>query len=110
MRCRRVLIPTAGLALGFVLSVHPASAMTCRPWTRLSAAEKQATVEAMIDDALQSHEARKWDINRGAVGRCLHAQATEIAFEFDDVCSDSRTADMQAIQSVFKSYIWSCAG
>jgi hypothetical protein len=33
-----------------------------------------------------------------------------MALEFDDVCSDSRTADLQAIQRVFKTYIWSCAG
>jgi hypothetical protein len=31
-----------------------------------------------------------------------------MSYDFDDVCSDSRSAGMQAIQSVFKNYVWSC--
>ena len=111
MRNPRALIPTAaGLALGFVLAVNSASAMNCRAWLRLNAGQKEANVHAMIDDALRSNRGRQYDLNRGAVGRCLGANASQMAVDFDDVCSDSRSADMQAIHKVFKTYVWSCAG
>jgi len=111
MRNRRALIPTAaGLAFGFVLAANSASAMSCRPWLRLNAGQKEASVHAMIDDALRSNRGRQYDINRGVIGRCLYANASQMAVDFDDVCSESRSADMQAIHKVFKTYVWSCAG
>ena len=112
MRSFRALIPTsAGVVLGLVVAANSSSAaMSCRPWLRLNPGQKEATVHAMIDDALRSNRGRQYDINRGAVGRCLHGSASQMAVDFDDVCSDSRSADMQAIHKVFKSYVWSCAG
>src|SRR5262245_15578707 len=103
MRTSTLIPVAAGLALGFVLAVHPASAMSCKPWLRLNAAQKEATAHAMIDDALRSQRGRQYDINRAAVGQCLHANAYQMAVDFDGVCSDSRSADMQAIHKVFKS-------
>ena len=29
-------------------------------------------------------------------------------YDFDDACADSRTAGMQALNNVFKDYLWSC--
>ena len=111
MKNPRTLIPTAaGFALGFVLAVNSASAMSCRHWLRLNAAQKEAKVHAMIDDALRSNRGRQYDINRGAIGQCLGANASQMAANFDGVCSDSRSADMQAINKVFKTWVWSCAG
>ena len=107
---RAALSTAVGLLLGFVVAADAASAMHCHDWMRLDPARKQAAVQRMIDEALQSHRARQYNINRAAVGRCLTAHAAQMALEFDDVCSDSRTADLQAIQRVFKTYSWSCAG
>jgi hypothetical protein len=110
MRSAAALVPTAlGLALGLVLA-GPASATNCRSWLRLNAAQKEATVLGMIDDALGSNRARQYSVNREAIARCLLANGSQMMIAFDDVCSDSRTADMQAINRIFKGYVWSCAG
>ena len=109
-RHRGPLTAAGGLALVLLLPVQRASAMSCHAWLRLDDAQREAAVYAMIDDAIASNQARKWDINRGALRRCLQMQADWIGMDFDDVCSDSRTAGMQAIQTVFKSYIWNCSG
>jgi hypothetical protein len=98
-----------GLALGVVLAV-PASATNCRAWLRLNPAQREAAVLGMIDDALGSNRARQYSVNREAIARCLLSNGYQMMTGFDDVCSDSRTADMQAINRVFKSYVWSCAG
>ena len=111
MRTPRAMFATAaGFALGFVLAVNSASAQSCRAWLRLNAAQREATIHGMIDDALRSNRSRQYDINRAAVGHCLLENAPQMAIDFDGVCSDSRTADMQAIHRVFKTYVWSCAG
>jgi hypothetical protein len=107
---RPVIVTAAGFALGLVLAVDSASALSCRPWLRLNAAQREATIVGMIDDALQSNRSRQYEINRAAVARCLLENASNMAIDFDGVCSDSRTADMQAINRVFKTYVWSCAG
>src|SRR5262245_1539812 len=108
---RAALIPlAAGLALGFVPSASSDSTVSCRPWQRLNGPQKAATVPGMIDDALRSNRARQYDVNRDAMRRCLLARVTQMAIAFDDVCSDPRSADMQAINRVFKTYVWSCAG
>ena len=111
MRTPRAVIATAaGFALGFVLAVNSASALSCHTWLRLNAAQREATIPGMIEDALRSNRGRQYHINRAAVGRCLLENASRMAIDFDGVCSDSRTADMQAIHRVFKTYVWSCAG
>lgn len=98
-----------GLALGLVAVASPASAINCREWLSLDDAQKMATIDGMISDLLGSRGAgRQYDVHRGAIARCLSENANQMSYEFDDVCSDSRSANMQAIQRVFKSYAWSC--
>ena len=110
MRKPRLRIPLAVvLAMGLVLAARHASAMNCGRWSRLDAGQKEATVDGMIDDALGSSRGRQYDVNRDAIGRCLRESVYEIAISFDDVCANPRSADMQAIRNVFKSYVWSCA-
>jgi len=100
----------AGLALGLVAAASPASTIGCREWLRLDDDQKMATIDGMIGELLGSRgKVRQYDVHRGAIGRCLSENAYQMSYEFDDVCSDSRSADMQAIQRVFKNYVWSCS-
>lgn len=100
----------AGLAVGLVAAASPAATIGCREWLRLDDAQKMATIDGMIGDLLGSRGVvRQYDVHRGAIGRCLSENANPMSYEFDDVCSDSRSADMQAIQRVFKNYVWSCS-
>lgn len=106
----RVLIAVAvGLAMGLVLAARPASAMNCGRWSRLDAGQKEATVRGMIADALESNRGRQYDVNREAIGRCLRENVSQIAIAFDDICANPRSAEMQAIPNLFKTYVWSCA-
>ena len=100
----------AALIAGMLLVPGLASATSCREWTRLGPDEKEATVLGMIDDALRSNRGREFRVNREAIGRCLRENTAEMVVAFDDVCSDSRKAGMDAIREVFKTYVWSCAG
>jgi hypothetical protein len=110
MRNRRVPISlAAGLALGLLAAPSPAATIGCREWLRLDDPGKMATIDGMIADLLGSRgKVRQYDVHRGAIARCLGENAVQMSYEFDDVCSDSRSADMQAIQRVFKNYVWSC--
>ena len=111
MRNRRAGISlAAGLALGLVAAASHAATIGCRDWMHLDDAQKMATIDGMIGDLLKSSgKVRQYDVHRGAIGRCLGENAEQMSYDFDDVCSDSRSADMQAIQRVFKNYVWSCS-
>lgn len=110
MRGLRTLCSMAGgLALGLVAAANLASAIDCREWSRLDVPRKEAAIDAMIADMLQGQKVRQYDVHRGALGRCLSERAYQMELDFDDVCSDSRTADKQAIQRIFKTYVWSCS-
>ena len=104
-------IPTLLLALSVVLALaQPASAMKCSQWTRLSYDQKYQAISRMIDDAIVGQGGRQYRVNRNAIGRCLDSQIQNIFYDFEDTCADSSRAGMQALNSIFKNYIWSCAG
>ena len=110
MRALRALRSlTGGLALGLVAAVTPASAIDCREWSRLDVSQKEAAIDGMIADMLGGQLVRQYEVRRGDLGRCLSERAYQMQLDFDDVCSDSRSADMQAIQRIFKTYVWSCS-
>ena len=110
MRRRRILLQVAaGIAVGFVVvGARPASAIGCREWMRLDAAGKEAAIDDMIGAVVGGQRVRQYGVNRGALGRCLYSQVPDMAIDFDDTCSDSRNANMQAIPTRFKNYVWSC--
>lgn len=109
MRRLRALVSMAGAAaLSVVAAANPAAAINCREWLRLDAAQKEAAIDEMIGDVVGGQRVRQYGINRGALGRCLYARVSEMALDFDDACSDSRHAGMQAIETRFKTYVWSC--
>lgn len=93
-----------------LLLAAPASATSCQQWQRLGPDQKAATIDQMIQSAISGSRGRNYSVNRGAIERCLQRQSRSIQYAFDDVCSDSRTASMNAIRTLFKEYIWSCVG
>ncbi len=99
------------MILGIVVLWAPAaSAMKCSQWTRLAHNQKYDAITRMIDDAVAGQGGRQYRVNRNAVGRCLDGQVQNILYDFEDACADSRRAGMQALNNIFKDYIWSCAG
>ena len=100
---------TSLVALLFLLLLaRPAFAITCQQWERLGPDQKAATIDRMIQSAISGSRGRSYQVNRGAIGRCLASRARTIEYDFDDVCSDPRTAGMNALDNTFKHYIWSC--
>ena len=100
---------TSLVALLFLLLLaRPAFAITCQQWQRLGPDPKAATIDRMIQSAISGSRGRSYQVNRGAIGRCLSSRARTIEVDFDDVCSDPRTAGMNALDNTFKHYIWSC--
>jgi hypothetical protein len=98
------------LLLGLVVLAlaSPAGATRCPAWVNMSPDEKSATIASMIDRAVAGSGGRNRQIDRAAVGRCMEDQSQEIEFAFDNACSDSRSAGMQALNRTFKDFIWSC--
>ncbi len=93
-----------------LLLAAPAHAVSCKQWDRMNDGQKSATVDRMIQSAVAGSGGRQYQLDRGAVGRCLQSEARSIRYDFDGACADSRTAGMQALNRIFKEYIWSCAG
>ncbi len=107
MRIQRI----AGLALVAALLVPAgAGATNCRTWQRLGPDQKSAQVERMIQRTISGSGGRAYRVQRGSVERCLRGAARDIEYEFDDACSDPRSAGMNALDRIFKKYVWSCVG
>ena len=104
----RTIFLGLGAAIGVALAA-PAQATTCRSWARMGPAEKSASIDRMISSAIGGSGGRQYSVDRGAVGRCLESKARSIEYDFDGACADSRSAGMQALNRIFKDYIWSCA-
>ncbi len=97
------------LLLALVLfGASPAQAMNCRDWGRLYENAKVPAVYGMIDAALAGSGGRSTGVNRTGIARCLERRAQEISYAFDDTCADSSRAGMQALNQLFKNYIWTC--
>jgi hypothetical protein len=96
------------LSLVALLIAAPAGATRCPTWVKMSPDEKSATIASMIDRAVAGSGGRNRQIDRAAVGRCMDDQSREIEFAFDNACSDSRSAGMQALNRTFKDFVWSC--
>ena len=86
----------------------PAGATNCRDWDRASPAKKTAIVENMIHSAIAGQRGREYQVKRGQIERCLQRSVQNIGYDFDDARADARSAGMQALDNIFKHYIWSC--
>ncbi len=98
------------VALVLLLAASPVQAISCKQWERMAPAQKSASIDRMIQGAVSGSGGRQYQIDRGAVGRCLQGNARSIEYDFDGACADSRSAGMQALNRICKEYIWSCAG
>jgi hypothetical protein len=92
----------------FVFGAPAAQAITCRDWGRTYEDQKVAVVYGLIDDAVAGSGGRSMGVNRAAVARCLEHHAEKISYAFDDACANRGTAGMQALNNIFKNYIWTC--
>ncbi len=98
----------AGLVpLLLVVFTTPAAAINCRNWGRMDLGQKEDAVYGLIETAVSGSRGREFQVNRGAIERCLLRNAGNIAYDFDDTCADSG-AGMQALNRLFKDYIWTC--
>ena len=96
------------VSLALVLSATPAAAINCRTWERLGPSQKETAVYDLIETTVSGSRGRQYQVNRGAIERCLQRNARNIAYDFDDTCADSSRAGMQALNKRFKNYIWTC--
>jgi hypothetical protein len=100
---------SAAFAVAIVATAaSPASATSCQAWRRLTEPQRWDRVYRMIDDAIAGQDGRELRVNRAAIGRCLERRAESMYWDFDDTCADSGTAGSQAINRLFKRYIWNC--
>jgi len=98
----------AALPLALVLVATHAAAMDCRSWGRIPPDQKQDAVYDLIQTAVSGSRGRQYQVNRGAIERCLQRNARNIANDFDDACANPRSAGMQALNRLFKNYVWTC--
>jgi len=96
------------VSLALVLITTPAAAIDCRTWGRLGPDQKEAAVYHMIETTVSGSRGRQYQVNRGAIERCLQRNARNIAYDFDDTCANSRSAGRQALNTLFKNYVWTC--
>ena len=95
--------------LATLFAAVPSHATNCGQWDRMGPDQKAATVDRMIDNAVAGSRGRQYRVDRGAVSRCMDRYARSIQYDFDGACADQRSAGMQALNKIFKDYIWTCA-
>ena len=95
------------ISLALILFATPAAAIDCQTWDRVGPGQKRGVVYDLIETAVSGSRGRQFQVNRGAIERCLQQRARNIEYDFDDTCADS-SAGMQALNKVFKDYIWTC--
>lgn len=105
MTLRSLLLMTTIMLTIAPLSAH---ATGCREWNRMSDSRRWERIDRMIDDAISGQKGRSYKINRNALARCLADNSENMFWDFNDICADSDTAQMSAIRSSFKNYIWTC--
>ncbi len=96
------------VSLALIFFATPAAAINCRTWERLGSGQKETAVYDLIATAVSGSGGRRYQVNRGAIERCLQRSARNIAYDFDDTCANSRSANRQALNTLFKNYIWTC--
>ncbi len=96
------------VSLALIVFAMPAGAIDCNRWTKLDTGQKEKAVYDLIDTTLSGSRGREFQVNRGAIQRCLEQNARNIEYDFDDACSDTGRAGMQALNKLFKNYIWTC--
>jgi hypothetical protein len=96
------------VSLALILFASPAAAIDCRTWERLGPGQKEVAVYDLIETTVSGSRGRQYQVNRGAIERCLQRHARNITYDFDDTCAVSSRAGKQALNTLFKNYVWTC--
>jgi hypothetical protein len=101
-----------GIACALALAQSPARAaeLRCAEWRRLGAEQKDALLHEQIGAVARTPDERQIQIDRGALQRCLSAEAARIGDAFDDACAEGLEADLEVLERIFRDYVASCAG
>ena len=105
---REFALATMAVLAATLFWVVPATATNCSDWDRAAPARKTALVKNMIHSAISGNRGREYKVNRGQIERCLQSSVRSIGYDFDDACADAGSAGMQALNNIFRDYIWSC--
>jgi hypothetical protein len=105
LEMRFLLVALVSLFL-FTSTAH---AINCGTWTRLSPEQKTQTIDQMIQDAMRSNKARTYNVNTVRMSRCMERYSNAIELDFDGACARGGRTGMQALNNLFRNYIWSCA-
>ena len=99
----------AALLVLLLLSLPlPADATRCRQWDRMGPAQKEATIQGLIDGLARNNSVRQTGVNLVTVRRCLEGKAWRIQDEFDGACARGMSESLDVLDRIFKSYAWSC--
>ncbi len=85
----------------------PAAAQDCTSWSRLAGPQREATVTQMIQARVQSENAKKYQVSKGAIERCMRAKTGAIAHDFDDACAQ-QTRPMNPLDAVLTKHVYDC--
>ena len=96
------------VSLALILLAMPAAAIDWRRGKQMNLGQQETAVYNLIDTTLGGNRGREYQVNRGAIQRCLEQNVINIANDFDDTCSDGGRAGMQALHTLFTNYIWTC--
>ena len=101
LRCAALLLLTLSLA-------HSAGAIRCQQWDRMGPAQKQATIQGLINGLSRNNSVRQTNVNLVTLTRCLEGYAYRIQDEFDGACAQGMSAGLDVLDRTFKTWAWSC--
>ena len=101
LTCAAVLLLTLSLS-------DSADAIRCRQWDRLGPAQKEATIQGLIDGLARNNSVRQTNVNLVTVTRCLNGKAYRMQDEFDGACARGMSESLDVLDRIFKTYAWSC--
>ncbi len=102
-------IPSCAVLLLLLLCLpQHASALRCRQWNRMAPAQKEATIQAMIDGLARNNSVRQTGINVVGTRRCMQSKAWLLYDEFDNACAQGAHQGLDVLDRTFKTFAWTC--
>ncbi len=98
----------AGLVVLLLSLPHSAEALRCKQWTRLGPAQKEATIQRMIDGLARNNDVRQTGIDVREVRRCMEGKSWRMLEDFDDACDRGMSESLDVLDRIFKKYAWTC--
>lgn len=88
----------------------PAQAIRCSDWTRLGPEQRTATLHQSYDDLSNESRLQKYQVNWGRIRACLVRSTPAVEIDFDDACARGKSASMDVLDEILRSYLRSCVG